>query len=132
MPRHQKQANFDAYTKTNNFSNPALKRIQFWSLHWNQVKFDIQHKPSQFRPKHENQVMFDPHTKTKLIPIPAKKTSHCDPHNEFKSSSMPRNEIKSISNTHTKTKSSSMLRLKPRDLQPAYKNQVNFDHPHEV
>ena len=41
---------------------------------------------------------------------------------------IPHTEIRSISTTHTKTKLISMLTLKPSDLRPAYKNQVNFHH----
>ena len=44
---------------------------------------------------------------------------------------IPHTKIKSISTTHTRTKSISMLTLKPSDLWPASKNQINFDHPHK-
>ena len=33
---------------------------------------------------------------------------------------------------HTKAKSSTMLTLKSSDIRPAYKKQVNFDHPHKT
>ena len=39
-------------TKTRSISTPTLKQRQFRSLHWNQVMFDIAHKPSLFRSKH--------------------------------------------------------------------------------
>ena len=45
--------------------------------------------------------------------------------------SIPYTVIKSTSTAHTKTKSISMLTPKPSDLRPAFKNQVNFDHPHK-
>ena len=48
----------------------------------------------------------------------------------IKSSSMPHTEITSIWTTRTKFTSICMLALKPSDFGPAYKNQVNFDRPH--
>ena len=47
--------------------------------------------------------------------------------------SIPHTETNQISTNHTKTKSISMLTLKPsyEYLRPAFKNQVNFDHPHK-
>ena len=142
MPRHQNQVDFDPHTKPESLSTPTLKPSQFRSLHWNQATFDPPRKPSQFRPKHKNQANFDPHAKTNFVSIPRINPSpfwpphqnqgNCDPYTEGKSSSIPSNGIKSISTTHTKTKPTSMFTLKPSDFPPAYKNQVNFGHPHKI
>ena len=72
------------------------------------------HKTNQFRSLNWNQGKFDPPTEIKL-------------------SSIPQTEINSLSTTQTKTKSISMLTLKPSDLRPASKNQLNPHHhqPHK-
>ena len=116
MPWHQSQAIFDPHTKTKPISSPALKPSQFRFLHWIKSS-SIPH--------------LDSYTEIKSSSIPHINQVNFDPYAKIKSSSIPQNGIKSISTTHTKTKSNSMLTLRPSDFWPAYKNQVNFDHPHK-
>ena len=107
--------------------------------HWNSVKLNPVHKQSQFWSKNQDKFIFDPHTETKTVSIHlltlsefrSRSLNHVnfrnsDSYTEIKPSSIPDNEIKSISTTHTETKSSSILTLKPSYFRSAYKNQVNI------
>ena len=78
-------------------------------------------------------------TKTRSMPIDHSEmksfsTTHTTKSNSsytvIKSSSIPYTEFKSIWTTHTKRKSICMLAFKTSDFRPAFKNNVNFDHPH--
>ena len=74
----------------------------------------------------------DHHTKPMSTSIPTQKSStfrpprknqaNCDPYAEIRLSSIPQIKIKSLSR----------LTLKPSDMPPASKIQVNFDHPHKT
>ena len=73
---------------------------QFPSRHWNQVNFDPpRKKQANFDPNTKTKSHSIPHTKIKVISTPPLKPSQFDPHSKVKS------------------------------IFPAYKNQVNFDHP---
>ena len=114
---------------------PASKTMSISTTYTKSSQSITTLKTTQFRPTHSQ----FRHTTTKSIPIPTPKSSQfqprtqqpnqCHPHTEIKSSSIPHIETKSIATTHTKTKSISILTLKPSDIWPAYKNQVNFDQP---
>ena len=85
---------------------------------------------THFRPPNQNYVNSDPYAEINSD-HPHNQT-HFNPKSEINSSSTPRTEIKLVSTTHTKTKSKSMFTPKPSDFRPAFKNHVNFDHPHKT
>ena len=91
----------------------------------------IRTKPRQSIPT----LKTSPHTKSSQFRSPHKNQLNCDhPHNN-QINFIPTSQVRSLTLTSsqfrppTKRKSFSMLTLQPSELRPAYKNQVNFDHP---
>ena len=98
-------------------------------------------------PRHENPGNFDPDAKKQVISTATKKqinateiksfwttyttTKSISFHTGTKSTSKSRTEIKSIWTIHTKFKLVCMLTLQTSGFDPAFKTQVNFDHPNK-
>ena len=101
MPLPKNPTNFDPDAKNKSFSTATQKPNQCRSTI---LKWSHFRQPTHNRIHfilHWNQVKFDPNT-----------------------------EIKTIWTTHTKYKSTCVLTLTTSDFRPAFKNQVNFDRPH--
>ena len=87
-------------------------------------------KTSHFRPLHKNQINADPpHWSEVIFYNPLNNEIRFILHwNQIKSD--PPHCNQGDLDHHTKSKSICMLRLKASDFRPCFKNQVNFDHPH--
>ena len=134
-------SNFGPHTKRMSFLTPEKKTSQFrCPLHKNQVNFDLDSKPSHFRPHTKlgqvrsstlksiqselptkNSSQFSSHTKNKWVSPRVQKPSPFRPSTQQPNHFRPYTKIKSNSTPHTEIKSIIMLIPTSSDFRPAYK-----------
>ena len=127
---------FAPRSKTKSISTTRTTTKSIWCLHWNQVKFDPPHwHQVNVDHPHKNQVNFQAHLENKWFSasiqvtnqfLPPTQPNQFNPRTEIKSSSIPQNEIRSIS-AITKTKSMSVHTLRTSIFRPSHKDKINFD-----
>ena len=135
-PTHENQVHFDPYHqikssliphKTKSISiqtqnpphiRPPFKKTSlFRSPHSISIPMP---KPSDIRPAYQTHVIFDAHTKTKSVPIPTPKSIQV--------------RTRTIKSSHFRPPTQQNVKFYANTKRcyfwPAYKLQVNYDHPH--